>query len=122
MRTVVIESPLSAPTEEEREDNRKFARACCRDAILNYGEAPFASHLLYDQPGLLHDDIPEERTLGIKAGLEFVRFADATVVYEDRGISEGMRRGINAASAVCRPIEYRTLGEVATLGRNPKGS
>jgi hypothetical protein len=33
------------------------------------GESPIASHLLYTQPGILKDDVPEERPLGIEAGL-----------------------------------------------------
>tara|TARA_R110000823_G_scaffold32114_4_gene90727 strand:- start:1422 stop:1772 length:351 start_codon:yes stop_codon:yes gene_type:complete len=112
MRRVVIESPLGAPTDEERETNRQYARACCRESLLVYGEAPFASHLLYDQPGLLHDDVPDERELGIFAGLEYVRDADATVVYEDNGISSGMKRGIKAAEDCGRPIEYRKLNDI----------
>lgn len=109
-RRVVIESPLGAPTAEEREENRRYARACCREALLVYGEAPFASHLLYDQPGLLHDDMPEEREVGIAAGLDYVRDADATVVYVDHGISAGMARGIEEAKAAGRPVEERRLG------------
>ncbi len=129
MKRVVIESPLSAPTEEDRERNREYARACCRDALLNHDEAPFASHLLYDQPGLLNDGIPHERALGIKAGLEYVKDADATIVYTDLGISSGMELGIHIAKLCERPIEYRTLGEnmpcanqELALGRNPEGS
>ncbi len=111
MRKVVIESPLGAPTEEKREKNREYARACCRDALINHNEAPFASHLLYDQPGLLHDEIPEERELGIAAGLEYVKDADATIVYTDWGISAGMERGIRAAKKIGRPIEERRLND-----------
>jgi hypothetical protein len=43
-------------------------RAAVRDRILR-GESPIASHLLYTQPGFLKDDVPEERHLGIEAGL-----------------------------------------------------
>lgn len=110
MRRVVIESPLSAPTEEQREENRAYARACCRESLMVYGEAPFASHLLYDQPGLLDDKIQKERELGIAAGLAYVRDADATIVYMDRGISGGMERGIAAALKAGRVIEKRKLG------------
>lgn len=108
MKRVVIESPLSAATPEEKARNIRYARAACRHSIY-LGEAPFASHLLYDQPDLLDDGIESERELGIKAGLAFVRDADATVVYTDLGISNGMKMGIEEAERVGRPVIYRSL-------------
>ena len=111
MRRVVVESPLRAADDAGRERTRQYARACCRSCLIDHGEAPFASHLLYDQPGLLDDRVSAERELGILAGLSFVQDADATVVYVDLGMSDGMRRGIRAAEDAGRPIEYRTLGD-----------
>ena len=84
------------------------ARACVRDALTR-GEAPFASHLLYTQPGILHDEVPAERAHGIAAALAWYRAADAAVVYTDRGISRGMEFGIAAAKAAGKPVEFRTL-------------
>jgi hypothetical protein len=55
------------------------------------GEAPIASHLLF--PGILDDDVADERELGIKAGLAWLVIAEASVVYVDHGISAGMRQG-----------------------------
>ena len=73
------------------------------------GEAPIASHLLFTQPGILNDNDPEERKLGIGAGHAWTGVADLVVVYTDRGMSSGMKRGIEAALEVGTPIEYRTL-------------
>jgi hypothetical protein len=56
------------------------------DSLLR-GEAPIASHLLYTQPGVLNDQVADERRLGIEAGLAWLRAAKATVVYQDLGIS-----------------------------------
>ncbi len=78
------------------------------------GEYPLASHLLYTQPGVLDDDIPSERKLGIEAGIAWGSHANATVVYTDMGISPGMRLGINSAQMQRRPVEYRTLAGVAS--------
>jgi len=64
MRRVIVESPFAGNVER----NVAFARACLRDCLMR-GEAPFASHLLYTQPGVLNDNIPEERALGINAVL-----------------------------------------------------
>jgi len=63
-KLVVIESPYAGKTFEEVRRNVKFARACVRDSLLR-SEIPFASHLLYTQPGILNDDNPDERELGI---------------------------------------------------------
>lgn len=105
MRLVILESPYAGEVER----NVSFARACLRDCLLR-GEAPFASHLLYTQPGCLSDELPAERKLGIEAGLEWGKMADRTVVYTDRGISPGMEAGIRAAEDAGRPVEYRLLG------------
>jgi hypothetical protein len=102
MRLVVLESPFAGDTPT----NTAYARAALLDC-LKRGEAPFASHLLYTQ--VLDDELLPERQLGIHAGLAWGKVAEATVVYGDLGISRGMTIGIEAAKAIGRPIEYRTL-------------
>lgn len=104
MRRVIVESPYAGDVEA----NIEYARAAVRDSVLR-GEAPIASHLLFTQPGILDDDVPAERDLGIEAGLAWLAVADATVVYQDRGLSRGMRRGILAAREARIPVEYRSI-------------
>ncbi len=101
---VILESPFAGDVEA----NLDYARACLRDCISR-GEAPFASHLLYTQPGVLNDDVPDERVMGIEAGMAVAARCDATVVYTDRGISRGMIYGIENAKRAGRHISYRTL-------------
>jgi len=113
IRTVIVESPYAGDLAA----NRRYARAALRDC-LSRGEAPFASHLLYTQPGVLRDGVAAERQWGIDAGLAIGRRMDATVVYTDRGYSVGMRYGIAAAQAAGRPVEYRSL----TKGQEPKSA
>ena len=108
MIPVIIESPFAGRTLLERERNIGYARRCMRDCFER-GEAPFASHLLYTQDGILDDDIPAQRTLGIEAGLMWGQYALKTVVYTDLGISQGMQQGIASAQKFNRPIEYRRL-------------
>ena len=88
--------------------NVKYARACVADSVAR-GEAPFASHLIYTQPGILDDTDPDERRQGIEAGLEWGRFADLTAVYTDLGLSEGMRLGLGRANHDGRRVEFRNL-------------
>lgn len=104
MRRVILESPYAGDIER----NLTYARACLHDCLLR-GEAPIASHLLYTQPGVLDDNKPGERQLGIEAGLVWGELAEATVVYTDYGISKGMRFGIEMAEKNGRPVEYRNL-------------
>ncbi|WP_200338800.1 DUF7768 domain-containing protein [Rhodovibrio sodomensis] len=128
MRPVILESPFAGTSKlprflpgflhriarkiDERR-NIRYARACLRHALAA-GDAPVASHLLYTQPGVLNDDVPAERQWGIDAGLVWRRVARASVVYVDRGVTKGMRYGIEAAEAAGVEIEYRSLRGPAT--------
>lgn len=105
MDLVIVESPYAGEVER----NIAYARACIRDS-LQRGEAPFASHLLYTQDGILDDTIPIERAQGINAGLAWGRMADKTVVYADLGVSGGMQMGIERACAEGRAVEWRYIG------------
>lgn len=104
MRLVYLESPYAGDVEK----NIQYARACMRDCVLR-GESPFASHLLYTQPGILDDNIIEERRLGMEAGFAWALVVDSTVVYTDLGISKGMQEGIRRAEEAGRVVEYRKL-------------
>jgi hypothetical protein len=104
MRRVIIESPYAGNTAL----NVRYLRACLRDCLLR-GEAPFASHGLYTQEGVLQDDLPLERAIGIQAGFAWRIYADATVVYTDLGISSGMEAGILDADMRELLVEYRTI-------------
>ena len=112
MKLVIIESPFAAGRGLRgvigRWLNKRYARACMRDSLMR-GESPLASHLLLTQRGILNDQDPAERKIGIEAGLAWGWLADATVVYTDRGISSGMNQGILRAQAEGRPVEYRSL-------------
>lgn len=99
-----MESPFAGDVEA----NLAYVRECMADC-LRRGEAPFASHALYTQPGVLDDAKPDERSLGIEAGLCWGTMAEATVVYTDRGISRGMELGIARAIAEGRAVEYRSI-------------
>lgn len=107
MRRIILESPYAA-NWLQRWLNVRYARRCVRDA-LQRGDAPIASHLLYTQRGILDDAKPIERQLGIDAGLAWKSIAEASVVYTDRGITKGMRYGIEAAKAAGVPMEYRSI-------------
>lgn len=104
MRLVVIESPYRGDIPR----NLRYLRACMADCLAR-GEAPYASHALYTQPGVLDDDEPEQRELGIRAGFAWRPAADATVVYTDLGMSSGMVAGVADAESLGQPVEARSL-------------
>jgi hypothetical protein len=104
MRLVILESPYAGDVER----NTLYARRALKDSLMR-GEAPIASHLLY--PQVLDDLIPSERQLGMDAGLAWRKVAEATVVYQDYGISPGMEYGMQLAQERGIPIEYRRIGQ-----------
>lgn len=103
---IIIESPYAGDIQA----NVVYARACMRDSIMR-GEHPIASHLLYTQPGILRDDIPEERQRGIDAGLAWRKVADRAVFYIDRGWSAGMLAAEEIYKREGFPFEARSLFE-----------
>lgn len=92
MRKVVIESPYAGDVQR----NTEYARLCLKDS-LNRGESPIASHLLLTQ--VLDDTIPEERELGINAGLHWTDVADAHIFYVDYGLSAGMMQALDRTTS-----------------------
>ena len=102
MRLVVVESPYAGDVEA----NTDYARRCVKDA-LSRGEAPLASHLLYTQ--VLDDEVPEERYLGVEAGMAWIAEAEASVVYLDLGLTTGMLGGILRARDMGIHVELRGL-------------
>lgn len=101
---VLIESPYAGDIIK----NIQYGQACLRDSLLR-GESPFASHLLYTQNNVLDDNDKEERQLGMQAGWKFIHLADLIAVYQDFGISDGMRDGISIAKNLGKMITYRNI-------------
>lgn len=108
LRRVILESPFAAREGFTIEQNIAYAKLCMRDC-LSRGEAPIASHLLWTQANLLDDNNPAERKLGMHAGWAWIPCAQASVVYEDHGISSGMEAGIKFAVSSGLSVERRRL-------------
>jgi hypothetical protein len=111
----IIESPFSG----DQVLNIQYARRAMRDSIQR-GEIPYASHLLYTQ--VLNDDEPTERALGMAIGQQMLRIIAAGVfsnstfgavcaVYDDLGLSPGMKQGIEWAAKHGIQIEFRQVPE-----------
>lgn len=100
----VIESPYAGDVEA----NILYAREAVRDSALR-GEAPIASHLLFTQEGIFKDMVPDERTMGLQCGHAWISVCARVAVYADRGVSEGMRKGIDAALNANKEIVFRYI-------------
>lgn len=105
---VVVESPYAGFLER----NVLYARSAVRHS-LSLGEAPFASHLLYTQHGVLRDNNAKERRLGIVAGLRWSLAADLTAFYVDFGWSPGMIYARDWLTQRDKKWEERTIPEAA---------
>lgn len=102
MKLVVIESPYAGDVER----NKEYLKLCVLDCLLR-GESPYASHGFFTQ--FLDDTVPEERALGIAAGLEWSRVCDKVVFYLDYGWSPGMKAAHEWHLAQNHEIETRIL-------------
>lgn len=114
-KITIIESPFAGDLVL----NVQYARKALRDSI-NRGEVPFAGHLLYTQA--LNDEIPDERTTGMGLAEQLVSILAAGIhsgsgtdivcaVYDDLGISSGMKQGIEHAAKVGAKIEFRKIAD-----------
>lgn len=103
MIPVYVESPYGGDVSA----NLAYLGECLRDCIKR-GEVPFASHAIY--PLALDDNDPEQREQGLALGEYWRHHCQRTVVYIDRGVSEGMLRGIEAAERMGMRVEYRAVG------------
>ena len=110
---VIVESPYRPnphryDLEMELQENLEYARRCMSHSI-GMGESPFLSHLLYTQ--VLDDKRSEEREMGMFLARSWYDVADMCAVYTDKGVSEGMKKGIEYARYVGIPVEERSLYE-----------
>jgi len=107
MRLVTIESPFMG----DEPANLCYLRWCMRFCLQELDSAPYASHALYTQPGVLRDHVPEERKLGMRAGFSWGALAEERAVFADRGISGGMITGIKQARGRGQVVRYYQIAE-----------
>lgn len=110
-RTVALESPFAGDVEQ----NLRYLRACMRDC-LRRRETPLAAHGLFTQPGVVDEDDAAGQQLATEAGVAWTQYAQATVVYTDRGTTRLMKEAIARAGHEGREVEYRTLDGWAVEG------
>lgn len=112
---------IASPFAGDHATNVEYARAATLDS-LRRGEAPYTPHLLYPQlfPIEGDDNSPEDRRLGMRAGKAVLARCDVLAVYEDLGVSTGMRSEITFASENGIRIERRRIGDVQIAVSDPE--
>lgn len=108
MLTVIIESPYAADTAAGVARNLRYLRACIA-YCLSQDAAPYASHGLYTQPGVLNDKVPEERKKGMRAGFSIAKKLDERWMFIDLGITDGMLRGEESAKKYGQPVRRLSI-------------
>jgi len=83
MKPIVIESPYAGDVER----HLIYLGFCMLDC-LRRGETPYSSHGLLTR--ILDDNKPEERALGIQAGIDMAEFIGKAAFYLDLGFTPGM--------------------------------
>lgn len=115
-KTLSKDNPLY---QREVQQNQDYARRACHILLTEFNTAPFASHLLYTQEHILDDTIESERNLGISAGLELAKCADASFVFYDLGISSGMLWGIKSAIENDRELHFISFQDYGLIDKLP---
>ena len=90
--------------------NKENAVRCCR-YVIDRGNMPVASHLLY--PQILNDSSPHEREMGLMFGLALLALCDEVWIFTENGeISSGMKREIEEATQLGIPVRQLDLEEI----------
>lgn len=92
---------ICSPCRGDYEKNITKAQEYCREAI-GMGVIPIAPHVYFTQ--FLSDLYPEERKLGMTAGLELLKLCTEVWVYGMAHPSEGMAAEISMAKRLGIPV------------------
>ncbi|MBP7708464.1 hypothetical protein KA107_02170 [Candidatus Pacearchaeota archaeon] len=119
MAVISIETPYHNFDERIRQENICYAILCCKHAIREFNEVPYASHLLFTQVVLngrhfyVPDNFEDKFGLGRERAIimtdEIRKRVDKLVFYTDRGFSNGMRHAKELAIREKIPFEERKL-------------
>ncbi len=85
---------ICSPYRGNTERNVAYAKELTRIALDN-GYAPIAPHLYLTQ--VLNEEVPEQREIGMGAGMEILHQCRYIIIGSRFGISEGMSGEIDAA-------------------------
>jgi hypothetical protein len=112
MKLIAVESPYGSDDWQEIAENIHYLRACMHYVHLQ-GNAPYASHAISTQPGVLDDSDKGpggERETGIFGGQAIADRMDEKWVFMDKGMTTGMEYGYKRSGEINQPILIKELG------------
>ena len=98
---------ICSPYRGDTERNVKYAQELTRRAVCT-SHIPITPHLYITQA--LDDRNPEERALGMEAGLHLLEPCECIMIGGRYGISEGMRYEIEWAHKMGKNFSLRIVG------------
>lgn len=104
-------SPYGAKTQEKINENIEFIKKFARRVVLD-GNYPYISHLVF--PQFLDDNNPQERELGLMAGLAFLELCHEVWVCGDI-ISNGMKQELEYLEKLgggMIPVKFKDLRDL----------
>lgn len=102
---VIVESPFKAETKKLGLENLIYANMVARHLTLKCNYSPLFFHTFYTQ--FLDDDNAEERLTGLEASFTHHDYINKRIVTLDRGITEGMKKGVeNGLEIGCMPVLF----------------
>jgi len=102
MKLIYVASPLSGNVEL----NQHRARVYCR-YVKDKGFIPYAPHLLFTQ--FMNDEVEQDRKQAMIMNAEMLSRCDELWVFNDFGISSGMRVEISLAGELNKQVIYTSL-------------
>jgi len=103
-KVIFICHPWRGNSESHIENNNpELTIRICKHIAINSEDIPLSTGLYFNQ--FLNDDIDDERQLGIKLGQELMEKCDVVYSYEMNGISEGMKRDLEFAKKMGKPVK-----------------
>ena len=105
-RKIYVVSKYAGDVATNKENAVRFCRY-----VIDRGNIPVASHLLY--PQILNDSSPHEREMGLMFGLALLALCDEVWIFTENGeISSGMKREIEEATQLGIPVRQLDLEEI----------
>ncbi|MFS1426484.1 hypothetical protein LMH73_004725 [Vibrio splendidus] len=105
-KKIILESPFSNADRGKFNANYFYLCLVARKLMVEQEASPLFFHALYTQ--FLHDNVIEERNLGLFKSFEWHTFGDCKLYAIDRGISAGMILGAEDAIKKGMPVMFFT--------------
>ena len=99
---------ICSPLRGNIEDNINKAKEYCKFVVAKMKAMPVCPHIYFTQ--FLDDNNELEREIGMDFGLRLLSECDRVIVFDNNGISEGMKKEIELANSINIPVGYWSSG------------